>query len=223
MSALGEIKGWFVQRFESGLVWFWAKRRGDRPVGDDGIVIGEEGGPPPAIQPTDNVMRTMNLIMPLADATPVGKAKAAMAVASCLDEIYSGLDNVGTVHFARFDIIGNDLCMISVYDGDFETYIRDFIVTLGHAFNAVVSVVANPPPKPCELNTEEFIQWVHRHDAYQLPDDLAALAGGIDDIRDLPREVIMKFHDHPYVQLGSYRGYPGHSVAQVRDRLGVGW
>ena len=70
--------------------------------------------------------------------TAVGRAQAAAVVASGIDEIYSGLDNVGTVHFARFAIVDDNLLMFSYYDGDFHTYIRDFIVTLGHAFDAIV-------------------------------------------------------------------------------------
>ena len=53
---------------------------------------------------------------------------------------FAGLDNVGTVHFARFVIIGDNLCMISVYDGVFST-IRDFIATIGNVFDAVVRLV----------------------------------------------------------------------------------
>jgi hypothetical protein len=51
----------------------------------------------------------------------------------------SGLDNVGTVHFARFVIVDdNYICMFSVYDGDFTKYIRDFIATIG-VFDGVVA------------------------------------------------------------------------------------
>jgi hypothetical protein len=63
------------------------------------------------------------------------------------DEIYAGLDNVGTVHFARFVIVDDNIfvcspyiCMFSVYDGDFTKYIRDFIATMG-VFNGVVALV----------------------------------------------------------------------------------
>ena len=92
-----------------------------------------EGGPRDSPQPSDNLMRTMNLVMPLKNKTAIGRAEAAQVVGSALDEIYSGLDNVGTVHVARFSIVDNNLVMFSFYDGDFHTYIRDFIMTLGNA------------------------------------------------------------------------------------------
>jgi hypothetical protein len=37
----------------------------------------------------------MNLVMPLKDKTAIGRAQAALVIGSSLDEIYSGLDNVG--------------------------------------------------------------------------------------------------------------------------------
>lgn len=185
------------------------------------------GGPRTSRQLTDNVMRTMNLVMPLKDKTAIGRAQAALVIGSSLDEIYSGLDNVGTVHVARFCIVDNNLLMFSFYDGDFRTYIRDFIMTLGHGFDAIVELIEDPPPVPCWEHVDEFIEWVHEHDAFQLPDNAADLARviapGLDNLENLSRYLVLQLHKNPNVQLGSYRGYPGYSVAQVREKLGVGW
>jgi hypothetical protein len=185
------------------------------------------GGPRDSRQPTDNVMRTMNLVMPLKNKTAIGRAEAALVVGSSLDEIYSGLDNVGTVHMARFTIVDNNLLMFSFYDGDFRAYIRDFIVTLGHGFDAIVALIEDPPPQPCWQHVDEFIEWVHEHDAFQLPESAADLiqviAPHLNNLEDVSRYLVLQLHKNPNVQLGSYRGYPGYSVAQVREKLGVGW
>ena len=195
------------------------------------------GGPPPSIAPSDNVQSMMNLIMPLADKSPIGRAKAAAAIAQYKDAIYAGLDNVGTVHFARFVIVGDNICMFSVYDGDFTNYIRDFIATIGDVFNAVVGLVEGGEKViPCERNVDAFIQWIHEHDLYQVPDtptgvlrDQDALNGdnaesGDDDLNLLPRRLILQLRVNANVSLGSgYRAYPGFSAAQVRDRMGLGW
>jgi hypothetical protein len=195
------------------------------------------GGPPPSIAPSDNVQRMMNLIMPLEDKSPIGRAKAAAAIAQYKDAIYAGLDNVGTVHFARFVIVGDNICMFSVYDGDFTNYIRDFIATIGDVFNAVVSLVEGGDKViPCERNADAFIQWVHERDLYQLPDTATGFlrdqerlngdsaASGNDDLTLLPRKLILQLHVNANVSLGSgYRAYPGFSAAQVRERLGLGW
>jgi hypothetical protein len=147
------------------------------------------------------------------------------------------LNNVGTVHFARFVIVGDNICMFSVYDGDFTNYIRDFIATIGQVFNAVVELVeGGEEVLPCEDHVEKFIQWVHDRDLYQVPDtatdflrDQEALNGdtaesGNDDLTLLPRQMILQLRANPNVSLGSgYRAYPGYSVAQVRKQLGLGW
>src|SRR5580693_5647115 len=114
------------------LVPYWVWRTPTSPL---------PGGPRPSVQPSENVQRMMNLIMPLNDKSPIGRAKAALAIAQNVDEIFAGLDNVGTVHFARFLLLGDYICMISVYDGDFSNYIRDFIATIGSVFDEVMKVV----------------------------------------------------------------------------------
>jgi hypothetical protein len=196
-----------------------------------------EGGPSYSVQPGDNVQRMMNLVMPLKDKSAVGRAKAALAIAQNKDEIYAGLDNVGTVHFARFVIIDNNICMLSVYDGDFTNYIRDFIATIGSVFDNVVELVEGGDDViPSELHVEKFIDWVHDHDMYQVPDDATGILRnqeaqrgdtadtGNDDLLLLPRRLILQLNVNTNVSLGSgYRAYPGYSVAQVRQQLGIGW
>jgi len=209
------------------LVPYWAWRTPVAP---------QPGGPPFAAQPGDNLQRMMNLVMPLKDKSPIGRARAAMAVAQNVDEIYAGLNNVGTVHFARFVLVDDNLCMFSVYDGDFTNYIRDFIATIGSVFDGVVALIEGGDAViPSESNVEAFIDWVHAHDLYQAPDfstDLlteqaatgAGAASAQADLRLLPRDLILQLHANPNVSLGSgYRFYPGYSAAQVRHRLGVGW
>ncbi|WKA26909.1 hypothetical protein [Bradyrhizobium roseum] len=196
------------------------------------------GGPHPSFQHSDNVQCMMNLIMPLKDKSPIGRAHAAMAIAQHKDAIFAGLNNVGTVHFARFVIVGDNICMFSVYDGDFTNYIRDFIATIGEVFDAVVGLVEGGEKViPCEKNVEAFIQWVHERDLYQVPDtptdflrDQEALNGDRnvspvnDDLTLLPRKMVLQLRANANVSLGSgYRAYPGFSVAQVRKQLGLGW
>jgi hypothetical protein len=210
-------------------LWFWIKQLLKRVLIRIWLLLQDTpvaaGGPRDSPQPSDNVMRTMNLVMPLKDKTAIGRARAALAIGSSLDEIYSGLDNVGTVHVARFSIVDNQLLMFSFYDGDFHTYIRDFIMTLGTGFDAIVSLVEDPPPLPCWQHVDAFIQWVHERDAFQLPDDPGSIivAPGLTNLEDLPRALVLQLAQNPNVQIGAYRAYPGFSVAQVRQKMGVGW
>ncbi len=171
----------------------------------------------------DNLQMHMNLVMPLADQTAVGRARAVQAVAANIDELFTGLSNVGTVHFARFDLVGGNLCMFSVFDGDFRAYIRDFITVFGSVFDSLLGLVEDPPPSPCTRHPEAFIDWIHRHDSFQIPRDLTSLFPGETNIKNLPRDLVLLLDQNPHVQIGRYSGYPGISVAQIRDKTGLGW
>jgi hypothetical protein len=173
--------------------------------------------------PGDNLQQCMNLVMPLADKTDVGRARAAKAVAANVDEIFTGLNNVGTVHFARFDLIGGNLCMFSIYDGDLENYLRDFISVFGSVFDALMERVEAPPPTPCGLHPEAFIDWIIAHDAFQITGDVPSLFPDEGNIANLPRDVVLLLEQHPNVQLGRYSGYPGKSAAQIRLATGIDW
>lgn len=194
---------------EQAVIAYWRRRSPVTPPGRQwSMALG------------DNVQGTMNLIMPLRSTRASDKARLAQAMAAASDELRTGLDNIGTVHVARFDIIGDHLCMISVYDGDFATYIRDFIVTIGSVFDAILPFIADPlPPLPTETHIDEFIDWVDEHDLLQIG-DLMHLS---PHLADVPRALVLLFAEQPHVQLAVYHAYPGVSAAQVRDRLGVGW
>ncbi len=221
-------RGWFqfLSRYVVVPYWAWRDPKPKLP-----------GGPRPAAQPGENLQCMMNLIMPLKDPSPVGRAKAALAIAQNVDAIFDGLDNVGTVHTARFLLLDGNLCMISVYDGDFSNYIRDFIVTIGSVFDEIMDlVVGGEELKPTAQNVDKFIAWVHAHDLFQAPDfptDLFTLqdeakgvgpGGPPHELRSLPRALILQLHANPNISLGGgYRAYPGFSAAQVRAKFGVGW
>jgi hypothetical protein len=162
----------------------------------------------------------MNLVMPLRFPQVVFRAEFAKMLFLAVDGLYAGLNNVGTVHFARFDIIDGNLCMFSIFDGDFNGYIRDFIGAIGEAFDHIMGFVEDPPTVPCGENVDEFIEWVRRHDSLQLPElptDISA------DLVALRRQTLVLLYRNKNAQLGVYRGYPGYSVAQIRDGLGIGW
>lgn len=170
--------------------------------------------------PSDNLQRAMNLIMPLRHPLVVTRGEVAEMLAIATDEILVGLNNVGTVHFARFDIVAGNLCMFSVYDGEISGYIRDFIVVMGTAFDAIMEFVKDPPQTPVGFHVDEFLAWIDAHDAFQMP-ELATDAS--PQLATLQRDTLMLLHRHPNVMLGLYRAYPGYSAAQIRQSLAIGW
>lgn len=176
---------------------------------------------PSSLAASDNLQTPMNLVMPLKYPQVAARGLFAKMLFEAADEILAGLNNVGTVHFARFDIIDGNLCMFSIYDGDFNGYIRDFIGTIGSAFDAVMGFVKNPAPTPCGQFVDEFIDWIGRHDALKMPEDLPTDV--TSDLLALNRQSLIQLRDHRNAQMGVYRGYPGFSVAQIRESLGIGW
>jgi hypothetical protein len=191
------------------LAAYWARR--ERP---------SRFSQPASLAISDNVQRPMNLVMPLRYPVTAARGRATETLTRATDEILVGLNNVGTVHFARFAIVRGALCMFSVYDGDFEGYIRDFISSIGTSFDKVMDLVKDPPRTPCAEHVDEFIAWVGDHDILQLPEQPTELTA---DISLIPRRTLTLLHKNPNAQLGFYRAYPGFSAAQIRDRLGIGW
>ena len=175
--------------------------------------------PPSGLAPSDNLQRSMNLIMPLRWGDVVSRAELAQGLSDATDMVLSGLNNIGTVHFARFDLIDRYLCMFSIYDGDPGGYIRDFIGAIGPAFDMLMRFVEDPPP-PVQRDPDAFLAWIAAHDAFQFPDNLTAMA---PDLGSLERRTLVQLHRHPHVQLGLYRNYPGFSASQIREALEVGW
>jgi len=221
-------RGWFKFLSTHVVVPFWGWREPKSPL---------EGGARPAPQPSENLQRMMNLIMPLKDSSPVGRAKAALAIAQNVDAIFAGLDNVGTVHTARFLLLDDKLCMISTYDGDFSNYIRDFIATIGNVFDEIMTlVIGGGAQHPANKHLATFMDCGHKHDPFRAPAipprhfPLQDAASGRPadapphPLRDLPRSLILQFRANPNISLGGgYRAYPGVSAAQVRERFGIGW
>src|SRR5919107_4785095 len=78
--------------------------------------------------------------------------------------VVAALDKLGTVHFARFVFLGEDqLAVITAYDGDFDTYINDFIDEIGDVFNALLEHV-DATLVPVQSHRAAFLKFVRNHD-----------------------------------------------------------
>ena len=69
-------------------------------------------------------------------------------------------DEIGTLHFANFADLGNArIGFFTIYDGDFTSYMNDFMKFIGPTFDALMEHMKNPVPTPVAKNPEEFIAW----------------------------------------------------------------
>jgi hypothetical protein len=72
------------------------------------------------------------------------------------------LDKVGTPHFAQFvPLEDNQIGFFTVYDGNFDTYIADFTMNIGHVFDLLFKFTKGAPPSPCRKHLQEFIDFAN--------------------------------------------------------------
>ncbi len=80
--------------------------------------------------------------------------------------IWVALNNLHNVHFARFVFLSNntELAVITTYDGPFDTYINEFVDTIGDIFNALLERMEGAPPLPVQKNRDAFLAYVKAND-----------------------------------------------------------
>jgi hypothetical protein len=114
------------------------------------------------------VQSPLSLFMPLAN---VDSAFALLKEKQ--SELGGALNSIHTVHFARFMLLNLNnqptLALFTEYDGDFTTYVKDFVAKLGPIFDALLANVVDPPPTPVADNVDAFVSWVQAHD-YNTPE-----------------------------------------------------
>lgn len=100
--------------------------------------------PPPAAPSADPIQSPLTLVLKL---EPGSAAQVRAGIEHHRPTIRAALDRLKTVHFARFVLLENDtrLAVITVYDGDFKTYIEDFVAHLGDVFDALLAFVEDWP------------------------------------------------------------------------------
>lgn len=126
--------------------------------------------PPTPVRPvaTDQsierqVQNALNLHLPLKSPAQ------ARALGHCIDQaketVFEELNKLNYVHFARF-VMAPDLSalwVITVYDGDLEPYILDFVVALGGVFTEALQFIRDAPRLPVQRYPRDFIEFVKRH------------------------------------------------------------
>ena len=80
--------------------------------------------------------------------------------------IWTALNKLNTVHFARFVFLENNtkLAVITTYDGTFEDYINEFIDEIGNVFNALLAHMTDASPIPIQQNRQAFLDYVRKND-----------------------------------------------------------
>lgn len=111
------------------------------------------------------VQSPLNLFMPLASPDTISQLEQTLGQNQ--EQLSEALTSISTVHFARFMLLNLDgkptLALFTEYDGDFTTYVKDFVAKLGPIFDAMLQFVADPPALPVADHADEFVAWVQAH------------------------------------------------------------
>ena len=84
--------------------------------------------------------------------------------------ITTALEEIGTVHFARFVFLDEDrLAVMTTYDGDFERYIMAFVDYIGPVFDDLLQHMVDAPELPVEQHRQEVLRYVRKNDLTCVP------------------------------------------------------
>ncbi|HEV7279532.1 MAG TPA: hypothetical protein VGN57_04900 [Pirellulaceae bacterium] len=115
------------------------------------------------------VSHALTLVMELASDEAAAQLKAYLDKMDARpveeNDLRKALDNIGTVHFARFVFLGDGrFAVITTYDGSFEDYLDKFANNIGEIFDNILSCMKEPPARPVKQNVQEFIRYVRERD-----------------------------------------------------------
>ncbi len=83
-----------------------------------------------------------------------------LAGRSIRDDAYEANDSVGTLHFSHWVLFPkNHLGFFTIFDGDWDKYLQDFVEKVAFAFDTIFPHVDGGPPTPVAKNPQAFYDW----------------------------------------------------------------
>ncbi len=122
------------------------------------------------LQVENQVQCGLFLVLPL--KTPAQMGALLSTIQGVAGTVHAALRDLHYVHFARFVPApdGSALYVVTEFDGDLDTYeasmqsyLMDFVVTLGPVFDAMLDFVAGAPRLPVQQYPRDFIRFVLAH------------------------------------------------------------
>ncbi len=116
------------------------------------------------MQPAHPVQTPLTLIMKIKSAEDFKELDGLLRGPST-HTITAALEQIGTVHFARFVFLEENtkLAVITTFDGGFDRYLQDFVDVIGDVFDALLEHMEDAPPLPCREHRREFVDYVRRN------------------------------------------------------------
>jgi hypothetical protein len=111
------------------------------------------------------MQNTLTLVLTL--KSPDDYEAVTQLVSSAKDQMDKAFRTLNIVHFARVVFLDNNtkVAVITEFDRDFPTYVRDFAQALGPVFDALFEHTVEAPPVPVEdpQNTQAFIDFSQKY------------------------------------------------------------
>ena len=97
-------------------------------------------------------------------------------------------DELGTVHFSRFMVKGDEkLLFLSDVDGKGTEHVERLVENAGSVFDAIFEHVVDPPATPVDRNRGEVVKWLGQHVRVPLDMYFAYEDASVQEIKDCAR------------------------------------
>ncbi len=123
---------------------------------------------------------------------PIKSPGSARALSEQLPSLMPDLakvqDNLGTVHFSRFMVKGDEkLLFLADIDGDIDEHIERLVQNAGPVFDTIFKHVEDPPAVPTTSNSEAVVKWLTRRLREPLDTYFAYPDASVQDIKAAAR------------------------------------
>ena len=118
----------------------------------------------------ETVQSGLNLFLRL--KSPAQMRALLLTIQSVQQQIHAALEGLHYVHFARF-LPSQDystLMVITVFDGDqkryeegLDSYLMDFVATIGDEFTAILQFIQDAPRLPVKQYPQDFLNFVRKN------------------------------------------------------------
>ncbi|WP_420467797.1 hypothetical protein [Panacagrimonas sp.] len=116
----------------------------------------------------DSVQQGLNLFLALKNPAQMPALLASLDALQ--PQVRAALSALHYVHFARFlpSRDGSTLMVITVFDGDLQSYLMDFVAVLGEVFTAILEFVRDAPRLPVSAYPQDFCEFVMKNNLRQV-------------------------------------------------------
>ncbi len=123
---------------------------------------------------------------------PIKDSASARAITEelppLMPEFATAQDELGTVHFSRFMVEGDDkLLFLSDVDGELDQHVEQLVETAGPVFDAIFKHVDDPPSAHVAGDPQRVVKWLKRHVRDPLDTYFAYNDASVQEIRECAR------------------------------------